>query len=105
MELSSFVRSMAALKDEFSSILPKSTNAKTSLSKTNQVFMILTLIKLGIEFDNIQKQILSGSTIPSFDDVFAQLLRHSSITTQSQLSEVTLDTLVKLSQSHPRSDS
>ena len=105
MELSSFVRSMAALKNEFSSILPKSTNAKTSLSKTNQVFMILTLIKLEIEFDSIQKQILTGSTIPSFDDVFAQLLRHSSITTQSQLSEVTLDTLVMLSQSHPRSDS
>ena len=46
MELSSFVGRMATLKNEFSSILPKSTDTETAQSKTNQVFMILTLLKL-----------------------------------------------------------
>ena len=67
--------------------------------------MILTLIKLGHEFDNIQEHILTGLTNLSFDEVFAQLPRHSSITTQSRHFEITLDTLVMLSQSHPCGDS
>ena len=53
MELSSCVGQMPILKNEFSSILPKPTNVETSVSKTDQVFMIHTLIKLELEFDNI----------------------------------------------------
>ena len=53
MELSSYVGQMFALRNEFSSILPKSIDAKTSQSKTDQVFMILTLLNLGLEFENI----------------------------------------------------
>ena len=83
MELSSFVRRMSALKNEFLSVLPKVTDAKTYLSNMDQIFMILTLIKLGIEFDNIREHILIGSTISTFDDIFARLLRHSSIATRS----------------------
>ena len=48
------------LKNEFSSILSKS-NTETSQSKIDQVFMILTLINLELEFENIQEQILTGS--------------------------------------------
>ena len=84
MELSSFVGRMSALKNELLSILPKVTNAKTYLPNMNQIFMILTLIKLGTEFDNIREHILNGSTIPTFDDIFARLLRHSSIATRSR---------------------
>ena len=51
MELSSFVRRMSALKNELLSVLPKSTDAETCLSKMDQIFMILTLIKLDTEFD------------------------------------------------------
>ena len=50
MELSSFIRRMSALKNELLFVLPK---AKTYLSSMDQIFMILTLIKLGTEFDNI----------------------------------------------------
>ena len=46
--------------------------------------MILTLIKLRQEFDSIQEQILTGLTNLSFDEVFTQLPRHSSIMTQSR---------------------
>ena len=54
MELSSPVGRMFALKNELLSVLPKVTYAKTYLSNMDQIFMILTLIKLGIEFENIQ---------------------------------------------------
>ena len=67
--------------------------------------MILTLIKLGTEFDNIREQILTGFAIPTFDDIFAQLLRHSSTVTRSQHSEAFQDTLVMLASSNPHGDS
>ena len=47
MELSSFVGRMSALKNELLSVLPKVTDAETYLSYMDQIFMILTLIKLG----------------------------------------------------------
>ena len=105
MELSSFVGRMSTLKNELLSVLPKVTNAKTYLSNMDQIFMILTLIKLGTEFDNIREQILTGSTIPTFDDIFARLLHHSSIASRSRLSKVFNETSVMLAPSHPRGDS
>ena len=105
MELSYFVRRMSAMKNEFISVLPKVTDSKTYLSNMDQIFMILTLIKLGIEFYNIQEQILTGSTIPTFDDIFARLLRHSSAATRSRHSEASQDTSVMFAPSNPHSDS
>ena len=105
MELFSFVRRMFALKNELLSILPNINNAKTYLSNMNQIFMILTLIKLGTKFYNIREHILTSFTISTFDDIFARLLRHSSITTRSRPSEVSNETLVMLAPSPPRSDS
>ena len=90
---------MSALKDELISILPKSTNIETSLSKMDRVFMIILLLNLGPDFENIQEQILIGAVIPNFDEVLAQLLRHTSTVTQSMRSEITLDTSVMVSQS------
>ena len=105
MELSSFVGRMCALKNELLFVLPKVTNANTYLSNMDQIFMILTLIRLGTKFDNIREQILAGSTIPTFDGMFAQLLRHSSTVTCSRSSEVSNQTSVMLTPSHPRGDS
>ena len=76
MELSSFVGRMSALKNELISVLPKVTYSKTYLSNMDQIFMILTLIQLGTEFDNIREQIRTSSTVPTLDDIFARLLRH-----------------------------
>ena len=47
MELSSFVGRMSALKNELIFVLPKVIDSKTYLSNMDQIFMILTLIKLG----------------------------------------------------------
>ena len=105
MELSSFVGQMSALENELLSVLPNVTDAKTYLSNMDQIFMILTLIKLGTKFDNIREQILTCSTIPTFDDIFARLLRHSSIVTWSWPSKVSNESSVMLALSHPRGDS
>ena len=105
MELSSFVRRMFVLKNELKSIMFKVTDSKTYLSNMDQIFMILTLIKLGIEFDNTQEQIFTDSAIQTFDDIFAQLLRHSSTVPWSQHSEASPKTSVMLAPSNPRSDS
>ena len=105
MELSFFVERMSALKNELLSNLPKVTDVETYLSNMDQNSMILTLIKLGTQFDNIQEQIFTGSTSPTFDDIFARLLHHSSTATRSRPSEVSNETSVMLAPSHPHSDS
>ena len=90
---------MYALKDKPISILPKSTNTETSLSKMDRVFMIIFLLNLGPDFVNIREQILIGVVIQNFDEALAWLLRHTSTATQSMRSEITLDTSVMVSQS------
>ena len=54
IELSSFVGRMFALTNELISVMPKVIDSKTYMSNMDPIFMILTLIKLGIEFDNIR---------------------------------------------------
>ena len=105
MEFSSYVGRMSALKNELISVMPKVTNSKACLSNMDQILMILTLIKLGIEFDNIREQILTGSTIPTFNDIFTPLLRHSSTATWSRHPEASPNTSVMLALSNPRDDS
>ena len=96
---------MYARKDKPISILPKSTNTETSLSKMDRVFMIIFLLNLGPDFVNIREQILIGAVIQNFDEALAWLLRHTSSATQSMRSEITLDTSVMVSQSLSRGDS
>ena len=90
---------MSALKDELISILLKSTTTKTSLSKMDQVFMIIFLLNIEPNFENIWEQILTRAVIPDFDEVLARLLRHTSTATQSMRSEITPDTSMMVSQS------
>ena len=96
---------MSALKDKLISLLPKSTNTKTSLSKMDRVFMIILLLNLEPDFENIWEQILARAVIPNFDETLARLLCHTSTTTQSMRFEITLDTSVMVSQSFSRGDS
>ena len=96
---------MSAFKDELISILPKSTNTETSLSKMDRVFMIILLLNLGLDFENILEQILTGVIIPNFDEALARLLHHTSTATQSMRSKITPDTSVMVSQFLSRGDS
>ena len=105
MKLSAFVGRMSALKNELISVLPKVTDSKTYLSNMDQIFMILILIKLGIEFDNIREHILTGFAIPAFDEIFSLLLCHSSTATRSRHFEASPNTSVMLAPSNPCSDS
>ena len=105
MDISSYGGRMSTLKDELISILPKSTNTKTSLSKMDRVFIIILLLNLGPDFENIWEQILTGAVILNFDEALAWLLHHTPIATQFMRSEITLDTSVMVSQSLSRGDS
>ena len=96
---------MSALKNELLYVLPKVTDAETYLSNMDQIFMIVIRIKHGTKFDNIREQVLTGSTIPTFDDIFVRLLCHSSTATQSRPSEVSNETSVMLAPFHPHGDS
>ena len=71
MDISSYGGRMFALKDELVSILPKSTNTETSLSKMYRAFMIILLLNIGPNFENIREQILTGAIIPIFDEALA----------------------------------
>ena len=79
------------------SLLPKSTNTETSLSKMDRVFIIILLLNLGLDFENIREQILTGAVILDFDEALARLLRHTSTATQSMRSEITSNTFVMVS--------
>ena len=105
MDIPSYGGQMSALKDKVITILPKYTNIETSLSKMDQVFMIILLLNLEPDFENIREQILIGAVILNFDEVLARLIRHTSTATQSMRSEITQNTSVMVSQSHSRSDS
>ena len=105
MDISSYGGRMSALKDEHISILQKSTNTETSLSKMDRVFMIILLLNLRPDFENIWEQILTRAVIPNIDEALAWLLRHTSTTTQSIRSEITPDTSMMVFQSHSQSDS
>ena len=81
MDLSSYVRRMAALKDELASILLKSTNVETSKLKIDRVFMIILLLNLNPNFEKCREQILTEAVVSSFDEALARLLCHTSTTT------------------------
>ena len=55
MDITSYGGRMSALKDELISILPKSTNTETSMSKMDRVFMIILLLNVGPDFENIRE--------------------------------------------------
>ena len=62
---------MYALKDELASFLAKSTNVEASQSKMDQVFIIILLFNLELDFENIREQILTGAVVSNFDEAFA----------------------------------
>ena len=67
--------------------------------------MILTLIGLRLDPDTIQEKILNSPIVPSLDEVFAQLLHHSSTTTRSLPLDSTPNSSMMISQSNFQSDS
>ena len=81
MDISADGGQMSTRKDELASILPKSTNADTSQSKMDRIFMIILLLNLGPDFENIRERILIGAFISNFDEALSRLLRHTSIAT------------------------
>ena len=68
MNISSYCGRMFALKDEPISILPKSNNTETSLSKMDCVFMIILPLNLGPDFERFGNKY-------SLEQLFQTLMR------------------------------
>ena len=80
MDISSYCGRMNALKDELVSILPKSTNAGTSQSKMDRVFMIILLLTSGMILRTFGKR---NSLEQSFQTLMKLLLGYFVIPPQS----------------------
>ncbi|RVX16320.1 Retrovirus-related Pol polyprotein from transposon RE1 [Vitis vinifera] len=91
---------IASLKEEFLTMMPLTTDVGDQRIQIDKFFMVLTLIGLRPDLETVRDQILSSSSVPSLDDVFARLLRISS--TQILPSDNTSDSSVLLHGRPPR---
>ncbi|RVW55663.1 Retrovirus-related Pol polyprotein from transposon RE2 [Vitis vinifera] len=76
--------------------MPLTTDVGDQRTQIDKFFMVLTLIGLCPDLETVRDQILSSSSVPSLDDVFARLLHISS--TQTLPSDNTSDSSVLVSQ-------
>ena len=75
------VSQIASLKEEFLTLMPLTSDVRAQQMQIDKFFMVLTLIGLCPDLKTVCDQILSNPSVPSLDDVFAHLLRISSIKT------------------------
>ncbi|RVW51226.1 hypothetical protein CK203_084708 [Vitis vinifera] len=100
MDLSTYIGQIASLKEEFLTVMPLTTDVGDQRTQIDKFFMVLTLIGLRPDLETVRDQILGSSSIPSLDDVFACLLRISSI--QTLASDNTSDSSVLVYQTNSR---
>ncbi|RVX21698.1 Retrovirus-related Pol polyprotein from transposon RE2 [Vitis vinifera] len=100
MDLSTYIGQIASLKEEFLTLMPLTTDVGDQRIQIDKFFMVLTLIGLCLDLETVRDQILSSSSVPSLDDVFARLLHISS--TQTLPSDNTSDSSVLVSQTNSR---
>ncbi|RVW83229.1 hypothetical protein CK203_044969 [Vitis vinifera] len=100
MDLSTYIGQIAAFKKEFLTVMPLTTDVGDQRTQIDKFFMVLTIIGLRPDLETVRDQILSSSSVPSLDGVFARLLRISS--TQPLPSDNTLDSSVLVSQTNSR---
>ncbi|KAJ7947369.1 Retrovirus-related Pol polyprotein from transposon TNT 1-94 [Quillaja saponaria] len=67
------------VKVELAEILPLTTDLADQEAQRDKLFMILTLYGLRADLDPVRHQILASPSIPSMEEVFARLLRISSL--------------------------
>ena len=100
MDLSNYIGQIASLKEEFLTLMPLTSDVGAQQTQIDKFFMVLTLIGLRSDLETVQDQILGSPSVPSLDDVFARLLRISSI--QTLPSDSTSDSSVLVSQTNLR---
>ena len=77
LDLSTYIGQIVSLKEEFLTMMPLTPDIGAQQIQLDQFFMVLTLIGLRPDLEPIHDQILSSSSVPSLDDVFARLFRIS----------------------------
>ncbi|WJZ82725.1 hypothetical protein VitviT2T_002459 [Vitis vinifera] len=100
LDLSTYIGQIASLKEEFLTMMPLTPDVGAQQTQLDKFFMVLTLISLRPDLEPVRDQILGSSSIPSLDDVFARLLRISSI--QTFPFDSTSDSSVLVSQTSSR---
>ncbi|RVW55484.1 Retrovirus-related Pol polyprotein from transposon RE1 [Vitis vinifera] len=102
MDLSTYIGQIASLKEEFLLMMPLTTDVGDQRTQIDKFFMVLMLIGLRPDLETVPRSDSGSSSVPSFDDVFARLLRISS--TQTLPSDNTSDSSVLVSQTNSRGD-
>lgn len=77
MDVQSYLGKLDHLIADFQTLMPFASDATTHAEQRSKFFMVLALAGLPPELDFVRNQILSGSTVPSYDMVSEQLLRLS----------------------------
>ena len=62
-------------------VMPLTTNFGDQRTQIDKFFMVLMLIGFRLDLETVRDQILSSSSVPSLDDVFARRLCISSTQT------------------------
>ncbi|KAG8642840.1 hypothetical protein MANES_12G129950v8 [Manihot esculenta] len=76
-DMASYLGQVDTLKDEFNSLMPLTNDVDAHEGQRDKFFMVLALIGLRYDFCSVKDQILTGSVIPTLEDVSARLLRIS----------------------------
>ncbi|RVX06403.1 Retrovirus-related Pol polyprotein from transposon RE1 [Vitis vinifera] len=74
LDLSTYIGQIASLKEEFLTVMPLTPDVGAQQIQLDKFFMVLTFIGLRPDLEPVRDQILSSSSVPSLDDVFARLL-------------------------------
>lgn len=74
MDMQAYLSKLDALKANFTILIPFTIYATTHVEQRSKYFMVMALIRLPPEQDSVCNQILSGSTIRTYDKVSEQLL-------------------------------
>ena len=77
MDMASYIGQVETLKDEFVSIMPFTENIAEQEKQRDKFFMVLALIGLRPDLSSVRDQILTGSIVPTLEDISARLLRIS----------------------------
>ncbi|KAG8639966.1 hypothetical protein MANES_13G009802v8 [Manihot esculenta] len=76
-DMASYLGEVDTLKDEFNSLMPFTNDVDVQEGQRDNFFMVLALIGLRSDLCSLKDQILTGSVIPTLEDVSARLLRIS----------------------------
>ena len=102
MDMQTYLGKLDRLFAEYSTLMPFTDDAETFYKQRQQYFLVIALAGLPPDLEAVRNQILSSSTVPTYDMVQEQLLRISTPQTFGQSSTSTGDSSAFISHSSHR---